>query len=252
MKKLLYLIIPLFFLFNNSSSKCGDVSSSFNLSLYDGGNFTAIFNNGESSQVTDEIEYNNIEAGKYYLKVIKESPKVPAVPDVIFSDYIIIPQDCKVFAVIDESNRLYIYKKISDFSHYTGSRHNCDCNCEYCQKCIYKTGKIGETETGNDDCYSKSMNEKDFNDALKIISDKQFEATKVDIGKQVADANTLTCAQLREMLKTLSFEDSKIQLAEYAYDKLCDPKNFMKVYDVFSFESSIQMLQQYVSRKNKN
>ncbi|MFI5144484.1 MAG: DUF4476 domain-containing protein [Ignavibacteria bacterium] len=249
MKNFFFLIFLVFFLFNNSSSKSGDVTSSLNLSLYDGGNFTAVFNNGESTPVTDEIEYNNIEAGKYFLKVIKESPKVPAVPDVIFSDYIIIPQDCKVFAVIDESNHLYIYKKISDYANYTGTHHSCDCNCEFCRKCIYKKGNIGETEHYNDDCYSKSMNDKDFSDALKIISDKSFEATKVDIGKQVIDANTISCGQLREMLKTLSFEDGKIQLAEYAYDKICDPKNFMKVYDAFSFESSVQMLQQFVSQK---
>lgn len=248
MKKIYVLI--LFFIIKITPALGGNVSSSLNISLYDGGNFTVLFNNGEPSKVTDEIEYNNIEAGKYYLKVIKESPKVPAIPDIIFSDYIIIPQNCRIFAVINESGHFYVYKKIPDYSQFADTHiGHCDCNCEYCQKCIYKTGNIGLKEQNNDDCESKSMNAADFNEALKIISEKSFETTKTDIGKQVVDANTLTCNQLREILKTLAFEDRKIQLAEYAYDKLCDPKNFMKVYDVFVFESSIQTLQQFVDQK---
>lgn len=249
MRKLTFFIFVLVLIGIKSILSC-DVKSSLNFSLYDGSNFSVVFNNTDYGKITDEVEFNNIQAGKYYVKVIKEMPNVPATPNIIFSNYIIIPQDCKIFAVIDESGHFYIYKKISDYGRYKENHAGvCNCNCEACKNCVYKARNDENNEQLKDDCRYKAMKENDFNDAIKTISDRSFESTKLDIAKQVISANTVTCEQLRNLLKTFSFEDSKIQLSEFAYDKLCDPNNISRIYDTFTFESSIQVLNEYIAGK---
>ncbi len=248
MKKAI-LLIPILLLFNSKIFSADKTTSSLNLSLYDGGIFTVVFDGKETTEPTNEADYSDIEAGKYFLKVVKETMTVPATPSIIFSDYIIVPVGCKIFAVIDESGKFYIYKKINDYEHYTESRrHECHCDCEYCRNCIYKTGNINRNDS-DDACKNRSMNENDFNNALKTVSGRSFESTKLDMSKQIIDQNVLTCDQLKELLNAFAFEDSKVQLAEYAYDKICDQKNYSKIYDVFSFESSIQVIQDYISKK---
>ena len=253
MRKLtLFTLILLGFLLSHSYSN-GRNQSAFNLSLYNGDMFMVMFNYEVTVDASDEFDINNIDGGNYYLKVTRETIKVPAMADILFSGYIEIPAGCKIYAVIDESGKFLVYKKITDYqNYYSTGRHLCHCDCEACKNCIYKNKNIEwhEKEKENtDDCAYKSMKDKDFNDAVQVISSKAFESTKIDISKQILDNNTVTSEQVKQILQLFSFDDSKLEVAKYAYDKTCDKSNYYKVYDAFSFESSIQTLKNYITNR---
>jgi hypothetical protein len=248
MKKILSLSVFVFLLISSNLCLFAESRSSFNLSLYDGANFTVTFNDKVISEPTDEVEFNELQAGKYYLKVIKETINMPATPNIIFSDYIEITEGYMIFAVIDQYGKLLVYKKINNLSDlHQNHKHFCNCDCEYCRNCIYKTG-TRKTEDNND-CTGSSMNEKDFKDVLKIIAEKPFENSKLEIAKQIVEQNILTSEQVRDLLKTFTFEDSKVNIAEYAYSKTCDKNNYFKIYNLFIFDSNIQMIKDYISNK---
>ncbi len=95
------------------------------------------------------------------------------------------------------------------------------------------------------------MSETDFADAKRSISSKSFEDSKLTIAKQITSSNCLLCSQVKEIMKLFSFEDSKLDFAKYAYDYVYDLNNYYKLNDAFTFESSIDELNNYVNKKKK-
>ena len=93
---------------------------------------------------------------------------------------------------------------------------------------------------------SRPMNESDFSSAKKSIETKSFEDSKLKVAQQIADANCLSCEQIKQLMKLFSFEDSKLNFAKYAYSRCSDQKNYFKLNDAFTFESSIEDLDKYI------
>lgn len=226
-----------------------EAGSNLNLSLYDGSNFSYAIDNNQPSEFIDEADLSGISSGKHYLKIIQETNRMKKNPDVLFSDYVEIPSGSSLFAVIDEYGKFYIYKKINHLDYHRHTDSKCNCDCEYCRNCIFKKKNPDETNNQDYDCKSKIINAKDFEDLKNSVSSKSFEQTKLEIIKQAVDWNYISSRQLKELLQLFSFEDSKVEAAKYAYDKVCDKKNFSTIYDVFSFESSITSVAEYVKSK---
>jgi hypothetical protein len=91
----------------------------------------------------------------------------------------------------------------------------------------------------------------DFEAAKGTISSKSFDDSKLTIAKQIIATNCLLSSQVRELMQLFSFEDSKLDLAKYAYGYTYDIGNYFKVNDAFTFESSIDELNTYISGIHK-
>ena len=90
------------------------------------------------------------------------------------------------------------------------------------------------------------MNSRDFADFKKLVSERAFESTKLDMTKSVIDNNLFSVTQVREMLSWFAFESNKLDIAKYAYGRTVDNNNYFKLYDVFAFESNITDLDNYI------
>ena len=69
------------------------------------------------------------------------------------------------------------------------------------------------------------MNPGNFSSALNSVEAKDFEDTKKVMAKQIIDANCFYASQIKQMLGVFDFEDSKLFIAKYAYDKAVDKNN---------------------------
>ena len=83
--------------------------------------------------------------------------------------------------------------------------------------------------------------------AKNSISSKSFDDSKLTIAKQVIANNCLICSQVKEIMLLFSFEDTKLELAKYAYKHTFDIGNYFQLNDAFQFESSIDDLNQYIN-----
>lgn len=90
------------------------------------------------------------------------------------------------------------------------------------------------------------MNSGNFSNALNTIKNQSFEDGKLKTAKQVAGGNCLNTAQIVQICKLFSFEESKLDFAKYAYDHCTEPNNYFNVNNVFSFSSSSDDLNDYV------
>jgi hypothetical protein len=94
-----------------------------------------------------------------------------------------------------------------------------------------------------------SMAPASFSKAKDNISSNSFEDSKMTVAKQVTKANCMTAAQIAEVMGLFSFEDSKLQYAKYAYDFCFNQGDYYEVNSAFTFESSIEDLNQYLESK---
>ncbi len=83
----------------------------------------------------------------------------------------------------------------------------------------------------------------------KSISSKSFEDSKMTLAKQATRGKCLTAEQVKEIMGLFTFEDSKLEYAKYAYDFTYDVDNYYMVNDAFTFESSIDDLNEFIEGK---
>lgn len=93
------------------------------------------------------------------------------------------------------------------------------------------------------------MSPGDFSDLKKSLMSKSFEETRLTIAKQVVGSQCLLTGQVKELIGCFTFEDSKLQMAKFAYDHTYDVGNYFKINDVFTFESSTEELNEYIESK---
>jgi hypothetical protein len=91
------------------------------------------------------------------------------------------------------------------------------------------------------------MTPQDFEGIKASILSKSFESTKLEIAKQVLGQRCMTSGQVTEIIRCFDFESTKLDFAKFAYGRTYDLGNFYKVNDVFTFESSINDLNNYIN-----
>jgi hypothetical protein len=93
------------------------------------------------------------------------------------------------------------------------------------------------------------MSPEDFGDLKQSISSKSFEETKFTMAKQVLQDRCMTVSQVKQMMLLFTFEQTRLDFAKFAYDRTYDIGNYFKVNDAFTFESSIEELNEYMNAR---
>jgi hypothetical protein len=89
----------------------------------------------------------------------------------------------------------------------------------------------------------------DFADAKRSISSKSFEESKLTTARQVLRGHCMSTDQIKEVMGLFSFEETKVTFAKAAYERCSDKANFWKLNDAFTFESSIDELNEFIEKK---
>lgn len=92
------------------------------------------------------------------------------------------------------------------------------------------------------------MSPQAFNAALRAIQNQAFDADQVRMAKQIIRTNAVSSQQIAEMMRLMSFESSRLELAKFGYNFVADPQNYFVVNDVFWFSSSIRELDRFINR----
>ena len=95
------------------------------------------------------------------------------------------------------------------------------------------------------------MSASEFSALKGSVASKSFEDSKLTIAKQGINTNCLTALQIKELLSVFTFEETKLDFAKYAYNRAYDVNNYYKINDVFTFESSIEELNEYINANRK-
>ena len=228
MKIRLY-ILALLLMLTAGTNTYAQKSTSLNITLHNGNTFAVEFDDYAFTKASEEILIDGIAGGKHYLKVIAEGSTKP-----IFAGYINIPEGYSVHAVIDEYNSFDVYKKYK----YRKDIRGIDI--------IDWEHRNGNIDPGYNDEY-RVISDREFAELVNIVKSKAFDNTKLEICKLSIDNSFFTTDMVCSLIRLLSFESYKLDLAKYAYVKTVDKRNYIRVFDTFDFESSITDLKNFIN-----
>ena len=224
MKKIIYLLAMVLSAF---TSRANHLSSELVLDAYGNTLFTAGLDNQYNNRPDYKFRMAEITPGTHYLQVTAY-PAYQYYPNscgqIIFSGYINIPASSKVSARIDRFGR---YKVLNIIPRYPGP-------------IVYNVPPYPPAP------YYLPMSDYDFNNLRQAIESKSFESTRMEIAKQVLSQRFVSTEQVMNLMNLLTFESSKLELAKFAYSKTVDKENYFRVNNAFTFESSIQELDDYI------
>lgn len=214
MKKLLFLATFAFILLSSAKSFG---TSKITITVYDGRLITVYLNNQYYATPMEDWVSPELVSGRHYFKIIgKNNPE--STDNTIFEGYVEIRDNMNIFAVINEAGQFVIYKKKPYWNN----------------------------TTGNYDCEYNIINPVDFARLKEFIVKRTYASYMYEEFVDAVDANWFTSEQMLELVKLFTFESYKLDAAKYGYKKTCDKNNYYIMYDVFSFQSSISDLRQFL------
>jgi len=98
----------------------------------------------------------------------------------------------------------------------------------------------------NHEGYLGGMNDREFRNVLQSIEKEWLETNKMKSATQIIRSNRFTTAQVEQVLLLFRFEENKLNLAKMAYPNTVDKKNYSRLYDVFSYNSSKAELEKFI------
>jgi Domain of unknown function (DUF4476) len=111
---------------------------------------------------------------------------------------------------------------------------------------------------GNDDRWNNNRNDNSygygnvmsyerFQQLKQSVERESFDKDKMDLLRSTLPYNRVNAQQVRELAELISFEQTRLELAKFAYRYTTDRGNYFVVNDVFNFGSSKTELTKYIS-----
>ncbi len=91
---------------------------------------------------------------------------------------------------------------------------------------------------------SRPLLHDDFEMMLSKLGKQPFEKDKLSAAKQLVQSNCLQSKQVKQIMLRLSFEEHRLEFAQFAYPFTYDLDNYDLVNDAFKFSSSVQKLKE--------
>lgn len=264
MKKYTFILV-LSILFLNISA-FGRMSE-LNIRLHDYSAFNVVFDNQIMNNSYTNYDFLNIAPGYHYLKVIEIPEPIRGNrgyynrnPRVLFSGNVYIGANRKVFAMIDVYNRFIVIREeiFNDNTSYNqhdrrdDNRRNNDYgynNHDNNRNDNYNNNQGYNNHNNNpgNNNYS-AMSQGDFINLKYTMANATFESTKFSIAKSAVSMNRFTSDQVLALLYMFTYESTKLDFAKLAYSSTIDKERFYLVYNAFTYSSSVDELNRYISR----
>ncbi len=111
----------------------------------------------------------------------------------------------------------------------------------------YDNGQ-GNNNGGWNNGYGNVMRGNEFESVKESLRKEWFEANRLKSVKFIIDKNNFTTQQVKELMLLFTFENNKLEIAKYAYNKTVDKQNYFQVNEVLTFNSSKEELAKFIRR----
>ena len=94
------------------------------------------------------------------------------------------------------------------------------------------------------------MNPRDFNEAIRVINNENFDEKRLAMAERIIAANLMSTRQIASICRLFNFESNRLEFAKYAYRRCVDPNNYFLIDEVFNFDSSKKELYKFIHNLN--
>ncbi len=93
------------------------------------------------------------------------------------------------------------------------------------------------------------MSPTEYNQAVQSIRSSNFENTRADVAKQIFRSRCATVDQITGILRLFTYDNSRLDLAKFAYGFTYDIDNYFRVAEAFEYDSNKRSLMDFIRRK---
>jgi hypothetical protein len=105
----------------------------------------------------------------------------------------------------------------------------------------------GNDNRNDNNNYGNVMSYERFQQLKQSVERENSDKNKMDLLRSTLPYNRVSSQQVRELAQLISFEQTRLELAKFAYRYTTDRGNYFVVNDVFNFGSSKTELTRYIS-----
>lgn len=237
-------------------------SSSLRVSLSDGGHLAVALNGRYFDKHGTSLTIGDLPAGRHYLKVYtyEQDSRGRGHAHLVYSGNIRIHRGTHAECVVDPNNGDIAVNEDGANTQYTYSReerNDIDEGNRQMSDDVYdngaRNGRADEEVNDNNAIGSFGtgpMSKGDMDGLKSMIRGKNSDAEKVDAMKSELKGKSFTSEQVRKMMGWLDSDDSRLELAEWAYPETTDKENYKKLGSAFGNGKYLKELDDYMdSRK---
>jgi len=261
-------------LFAHHHSNSGANNSDLNIKMWDN-SFFIIKLDHKITEKTRNFKLKNVRPGRHYIEIIKKKRNRHGngfFVKTIYKGRITVPSKRKVFVNIEGKNRLsfkFFNKRNRNNGHgehygdyssgygngngYGGDYESENNNGHWdsdCSSTNNNDGYYGESNFENNGFGKQHrqnlMNQNNFNQLVRVLSQEHFDDNRLDIAKQAVALNNMSVNQVSLILDKFTFDSAKLKFAKLAYKKTVDKENYFMLNSKFTFASTVSQLNNYI------
>lgn len=248
MKKYIFTLV---FCIGVLSANASYLPSDLTIRMWDYSMITVVFDGASYSNASTSFTVSNVAGGNHFLKVFRYGHDryghPGSVPKMVFSGYIHVSAGKSITGMISNDFRFVV---LSEYNLVPGNGNH------------YGNGNGGHHGNHNGGYYSgyepnggydsdynytaPGMSAYDFMALKSVVANSSFDDTKLTICKQALSSSAVTSSQVCELMRMMTFESNKLELAKFAYRNVVDKSRYYLVNSAFTFSSSVDELNRYI------
>ena len=111
----------------------------------------------------------------------------------------------------------------------------------------YDTNPVASNVNGGE--LKKIPDNIQFDKIKKAVKDQYYDQEKLVYAKVIVKDNWFIASQVTELCSLFSYDDAKLNMAKYAYDRCVDKGNYFNVTNVFYYSENKNELMRFIGSK---
>ena len=214
--------------------------SKLHLNLFNDGNFVVVVDGIRYTDVRGGLDVHGLRAGTHHIRVVEvfgqrgRQGRHQRGREVLYDGSINIPFRSAVFARLTNNMRLRVtqVQRLPQQGRYRNHPNRGQRGPNY-----------GYGNRGNGYNYNA------FHHVKRQMRNTAFDRNKMIIAKQFIRTSQPTSQEVGQLMRLMSFDRSRLQLAKFAYPFVVDQQNFWNVSRQFDFDSSVRELDRFLGNQ---
>ncbi len=229
-------------LFSNSASAA--IGSKLHLNLFNDGNFIVVVDGIRYTDVRGNLDVYHLRAGTHRVRIVEVFGRQGRGNhrnhgrEVLYNGTINIPFRSAVFARLTDNLRL----RVTDVRRISPPARKRHYRNHHPQRRRYD---VQPRRRGHNGGYHNA-----FATTKMQMRSATFDKDKLAIAKQFARSSRPTSGEIGSLMRLMTFDRSRLQLAKFAYPFVVDKQNFQGVSQNFTFDSSVRQLNRFVAQQH--
>ncbi len=93
------------------------------------------------------------------------------------------------------------------------------------------------------------MDDAGMQSLIQTMKNATFEDKMIEVAKTALKNRSVKTTQVHQLLEQFTFEQNKLEVAKYCYDRTIDKNNYYTLYNDFSFNNYSTQLDKYINSK---